>query len=109
MPFELGHAEELITDKTVCEVAVPSPDKADAENMAPLVIYIENSFDAMDSAHTEAGEPGIMAGLLDKGLTKMAILAVVHCRSNPKSTVYNFAAFVYRGYRDFQIEMGTAK
>ena len=71
--------------------------------------YILNAMDKLDSAHTEAGEPGIMASLTDSGELDMVAMTAVHCQNHPKETIYNAAAFVYRGTRDMERQFGTAK
>ena len=73
------------------------------------MVYIFNTMKYMDNKHRGQGEPGIMAQLSDKGRVNMAAATSVHCRDYPKMTVYNSAAFVYRGIRDMHLELGTAK
>ena len=96
-------------DKTACFVVKQAMDDKhrDQPTVSAALIYIENVFDRLDSGHTEEGEPGIMAKLSDEGLTKLAITAAVQCTHYPKKRVFDAAAGVYRGVRDFQKEMGV--
>lgn len=104
----LAHAQE-ITDKTPCNMLLAAIDSEKSDRIRPFKIYIFNTMEDLDSKHTQQGDPGIMAQLSDEGRVNMAVVTVFHCRSYPKMTVYNSAAFVYRGIRDLQLELGTAK
>ena len=86
-----------------------SRELREADRIRPFTDYILNTMDDMDSKHTEAGEAGIVAQLSDQGLVGMAAATSVHCREYLKMTVYNSAAFVYRGIRDMELQLGTAK
>jgi hypothetical protein len=99
------------TDHTSCAIlnAVMDATAPPMVDVRASLLYISNTFETMDSRHTEAGEPGIMAGLSDNGLRDLAAAVAVHCGNFPRLTVYNAAAFVYRGTRDLMIDLGTAK
>ena len=103
-----AHAQE-VTDTTSCTVLVAAVDSEARDRVRLFMVYILNTMEKMDSKHTEQGEPGIMAQLSDNGRVNMAAATSVHCRDYPKMTIYNSAAFVYRGIRDMQLEFGTAK
>ena len=64
---------------------------------------------ALDDAHTQQGEPGIMARLSDEGMIDMAAMTITFCRKNPKATIYNTAAKVYREMRDLEVALGAAQ
>jgi len=98
-----------ITDKAPCSEMVAASDANNPVRFRPFILYIMNSMEVMDSRHTEAGEPGIMAQLSDEGRLNMAAAASVRCRNYPKMTIYNATAAVYRGIRDMQIQFGAAK
>jgi hypothetical protein len=96
-------------DKTPCTKLFTALDNRDADKFRAGYHFVADTMDAMDSAHTEKGEPGIMAGFSDEGLLHAVTMVVEHCRSHPRMTVYNSAAFVYRGLRDLETQLGVAK
>lgn len=104
-----GVGAEPVTNQTRCPVAVAAFDANNREKALEAVTFIKNAMEALDSMHTENGEPGIIAQLSDDGFTKLALLAVERCREYPKSTVYNSAAFVYQGTREAELSTGLAQ
>ena len=75
----------------------------------PFTLYVLNKMDDMDARHTQVGEAGIMAQLSDEGRASMAAMTSINCKDHPKMTVYNSTAFVYRGMREMQLQLGNAK
>jgi hypothetical protein len=96
-------------DRTPCSVSTTVMDSGDRERVGTLVGYIESVMNSMDSAHTEKGEPGIVAQLSDEGLTHLVAAVTVNCRDHPTMTIYNSTAFVYRGTREMQKQLGIAR
>lgn len=84
-------------------------DRQDMTTIRSALVYMRDTMEQWDIAHTSAGEPGIMAQMSDKAITNMIALAGAYCRSHPKMTVRNAAAFSYRGMRDLEMQFGNAK
>jgi hypothetical protein len=105
----MAYAADRLSDKTLCAVVPAIMDSNDRERKMEIIVFIQNAYEKFDRAHTEAGEPGIMAALSDNGLAGLVAMASVKCRNTPRLTIYNSASQVYRGVRDLQMEMGTAK
>jgi hypothetical protein len=72
-------------------------------------LFMDNVMDGLDIDHVQAGQPGIMASLSDDGRRGLTAAAAVQCRNHQNMTIWNAAAFVYRGIRDMEIQFGTAK
>jgi hypothetical protein len=113
-----------ITDKTRCSEFVAASnayEKAtkagsklfketeEGQQLQEYYLFMGNTMDGFDIDHVQAGNPGIMASLTDDGRRNLVAAAAVQCRNHPNMTVWNAAAFVYRGIRDMEIELGTAK
>ena len=109
MLFALPAQAQTFDNKTPCSVSNALMDRGSREAAHPMFLYVINTMEDMDAAHTNIGEPGIMAKLSDRGRINMAAAVSVHCRNILLSTVYNSISFVYRGIREMQIEMGTAE
>jgi NADP-dependent 3-hydroxy acid dehydrogenase YdfG len=98
-----------ITDRTPCTALIAAMDSENRANIRTFMLYVLNTMDDLDIQHTQAGEPGIMSQLSDEGRLNMSAMTSVNCRNHVKMTVYNSAALVYRGIRDMQLQLGTAK
>lgn len=99
-----------LNDHTPCSVMpVAGRDTVTPDRILELKTYILNTMDNLDTRHIEAGEPGVMSNLSDAGEVDMAAATAVHCHLHPKLTIFNSAAFVYRGVRDIEMQFGTAK
>ena len=98
-----------LDDRSLCTIVVKAMDTENREMLADIKQYVLNVMEKLDAGHTEAGEPGIMASLTDNGSLNMVALTAVHCQKFPKQTIFNASAFVYRGTRDMQKQLGTAK
>lgn len=94
---------------TSCSVVPAALQKQDQEAIEAIGNYVENTMDEMDLKHTENGDPGIMAQLSDDGLKHFIATSLAYCDAHPKSSIYNAAAFVYRGMRDLEMQFGVAK
>jgi hypothetical protein len=105
----LTQAAERISENTACAAVPAIMDGNDRSRKIEVIVFIQNAFEKFDRTHTEVGEPGIMAALSDNGLSGLVAMASVKCRNMPRLTIYNSASQVYRGIRDLQIEMGTAR
>jgi hypothetical protein len=101
--------ELKIDDHTKCALAAAAVDSGDRDKILEVGNYIRNVMEDLDEQHTNGGEPGIIAGKTDQAMVDMLAMTTVHCRNNPKSTLYNAAAFVYRGTRDLETMFGVAK
>ncbi len=104
----VSHAEDL-TQNTPCSKLVTAMDSHNQDQIHQAAVMILNIMDTLDNAHTERGEPGIMNQLSDQGEIDMAAMTSVHCREHRQMTIYNSAAYVYRGLRDLEVQFGTAK
>ena len=98
-----------LSDQTPCSAVVSALDTSNKSDIHDFVVYVDNQMDALDTAHTSQGEPGIMAQLSDKGRTQLDIVVAKECRDHPLETVYNAAAKIYVGTRDLETMFGTAK
>jgi hypothetical protein len=105
-----NRAEALtLTDKTHCNVAVQPFENNDTEGALEVMIFIKNTMEALDSIHTDNGEPGVIANLSDDGFSHIALAAVENCREKPKTTIHDSAAFVYMGLRELEFSVGGAR
>jgi hypothetical protein len=120
-----GTAQAEITDKTRCSEFVATSnvyDKAISTGKAKLFneteegrklqeyyLFMGNTMDGLDIDHIQAGKPGIMASLSDDGRQNLVAAAAVQCRNHQNMTIWNAAAYVYRGIRDMEMELGAAK
>lgn len=98
-----------VRDGTTCRAMVEAMDSENLVKIRPFTVYVLNTMDEIDTKHIQAGEPGIMAQLSEDGRYHLAAAALANCRHHPKMTVYNSAAFVYRGIREMELQFGTAK
>jgi hypothetical protein len=120
-----GTAMAEIDDKTRCSEFVATSnafDRATSAGRSKLLsetkegqklqeyyLFMGNVMDGLDIDHVQAGRPGIMASLSDQGRSNLVAAAAVQCRNHQNMTIWNAAAFVYRGIRDMEMELGTAK
>lgn len=103
-----GTAAE-ITDRTPCSVAIKAWNDKDIDAVRDVGLFIENTMQDLDFKHTDYGEPGIMAGMTDRGRASAVVAAVGFCRQHPKATIYNEASSAYQGLREIEMQFGTAK
>jgi len=81
----------------------------EGQKLQEFYLYMGNVMDGLDVDHIQSGTPGIMASLSDDGRRNLVAAAAVQCRNHPNMTVWNAAAFLYRGTRDLEMQFGTAK
>jgi hypothetical protein len=98
-----------ITDRTPCSVAVRAFDNKEMDMVRETGLFILNTMQDLDDRHADAGEPGIMAQMIDHARGNAVAAAVGFCRQHPKATIYSQAADAYDGLRSISIELGVAK
>ena len=108
MSLRVGTASAMDAH-TPCTAAIRASDTSSAEQMREVFLYVRETMVALDDVHTQQGEPGIMAQLSDQGMIDMVAMTVTFCRKNPKATVYNTAAKLYRETRDLEVALGAAQ